>query len=166
MFTDHLPDLHNNQAANTQATNRRHEHVAFHADFQTCWLGQYKIGGQSMTTSEPFDFAKHMAQLNGEPTPRLPSPRTAESNDGEKSAGNLSDLLGQVSKNSKVEIDSLINELQQLRRKLQTDGDRIRREIEEYHALSQQVMQLTSIISDSVAQLPTAHTSVDSGRTH
>ena len=120
-----------------------------------------------MTTSEPFDFAKHkMAQLDGEPTPRLPSPRIAESNDGEKSAGNLSDLLGRVSKNSKVEIDSLINELQQLRRKLQTDGDRIQREIEEYHALSQQVMQLTSIISDSVAQLPTAHTSVDSGRTH
>jgi hypothetical protein len=147
-----LLDLHNNQAANTQATNRRHEHVAFHADFQTCWLGQYKIGGQSMTTSESI--------------PRLPSPRIAESNDGEKSAGNLSDLLGQVSKNSKGEIDSLIGELQQLRRKLQTDGDRIRREIEEYHALSQQVMQLTSIISDSVAQLPTAHTSVDSGRTH
>ena len=75
-------------------------------------------------------------------------------------------MLGQVSKNSKDEIDGLIGELQQLRRKLQTDGDRIRREIEDYHALSQQVMQLTSIISDSVAQLPTAHTSVDRGRTH
>ena len=121
-----------------------------------------------MTTSEPFDSDKYKKtlQLPEEPILRLPSPRTAESNDGEKSAGNLSDLLGQVSKNSKVEIDSLINELQQLKRKLQTDGDRIQREIEEYHALSQQVMQLTSIISDSVAQLPTAQTSVDRGRTH
>jgi hypothetical protein len=94
-----------------------------------------------MTTSEPFDFAKYKTpQLDEEPIPRLPSPRTVESNDGEKSTGNLSDLLGQVSKNSKGEIDSLIGELQRLRRKLQTDGDRIQREIEEYHALSQQVM--------------------------
>ena len=120
-----------------------------------------------MTTSEPFDFAKHKTpQLDGEPVLRLPSPRIAESNDGEKSAGTLSDLLGQVSKNSKGEIDSLIGELQQLRRKLQTDGDRIQREIEEYHALSQQVMQLTGIISDSVRNLPTDNTLVGSGRTH
>jgi cytochrome c556 len=121
-----------------------------------------------MTTSEPFDSDKYKKtlQLDEEPILRLPSPRIAESNDGEKSAGNLNDLLGQVSNNSKSEIDSLINDLQRLRRKLQTDGDRIQREIEEYHALSQQVMQLTSIISDSVAQLPTIHTSVDRGRTH
>ena len=112
-----------------------------------------------MTTSEPFDFAKYK-------TPQLPSPRVAESNDGEKSAGNLSDLLGQVSKNPTGELDSLIGELQRLRRKLQTDGDRIQREIEEYHALSQQVMQLTGIISGSVRNLPTDNTSVDSGRTH
>ena len=119
-----------------------------------------------MTTSEPFDFVKHKTpQLDGEPIP-LPSPRIAESKDGEKSAGNLSDLLGEVSKNSKGEIDSLIGELQQLRRKLQTDGDRIQREIEEYHALSQQVMQLTGIISDSVRNLPTANTPMNSGRTH
>jgi len=119
-----------------------------------------------MTTSEPFGFAKHKTpQLDGEPIP-LPSPRIAESNDGEKSAGNLGDLLGQVSKSSKGEIDSLIGELQRLRRKLQTDGDHIQREIEEYHALSHQVMQLTGIISDSVRNLPTDNTSVDSGRTH
>ena len=120
-----------------------------------------------MATSEPFDSDKYKtSQLHEESILRLPSPRTAESNDGEKSVGNLSDLLGRVSKNSKSEIDSLINDLQRLGRKLQTDGDRIQREIEEYHALSQQVMQLTSIISDSVAQLPTAHTPLERGRTH
>ena len=120
-----------------------------------------------MTTSEPLDFAKYKTpQLDGEPIPRLPSPRTAESNDSEKSVGDLSDLLGQVSKNSMREIDSLIGELRRLRGKLHTDGDRIQRDIEEYAALNQQVMQLTEIISDSVAKLPNAHTSVDSGRTH
>jgi hypothetical protein len=120
-----------------------------------------------MTTSEPFDFAKYKTpQLDGEPIHSLPSPRTAESNDGEIPAENLSDLLRQVSKNSTGEIDSLIGELRRLRGKLQTDGDRIQRDIEEYATLNQQVMQLTEIISDSVAKLPNARTSVDSARTH
>jgi hypothetical protein len=54
------------------------------------------------------------------------------------------------------EIDNLISELQTLRRKLQTDGDRIQRDIAEHAELSQQVMQLTKIISDSVKKLPGA----------
>ena len=52
------------------------------------------------------------------------------------------------------EIDNLISDLQTLRKKLQTDGDRIQRDIAEYAELSQQVMQLTNIISDSVKKLP------------
>jgi methyl-accepting chemotaxis protein len=66
---------------------------------------------------------------------------------------NLSDLLGQVSKNSTGEIDSLIDEFQRLRAKLQTDGERIQRGIEEYKALSQQVMQFTKVISESVEKV-------------
>jgi hypothetical protein len=52
------------------------------------------------------------------------------------------------------EIESLIVELKTLRKKLQTDGDRIQRDIAEHADLSQQVMQLTNIISDSVKKLP------------
>jgi hypothetical protein len=37
--------------------------------------------------------------------------------------------------------------------KLQTDGERIQREIEEYKALSQQVMQFTKTISESVEKV-------------
>jgi len=77
----------------------------------------------------------------------------AGSNDGEKSAGNLGDLLDQVSKNSIGEIDSLVGEFRRLRGKLQADGARIKRDIEEYQALSGQVMQMTNIISNSVATL-------------
>ena len=64
-----------------------------------------------MTTSEPFDFAEHKTpQLDGEPIHRLPSPRIAESNDGEKSAGNCQRLAGPSIKNSTGEIDvSLVN---------------------------------------------------------
>jgi methyl-accepting chemotaxis protein len=63
---------------------------------------------------------------------------------------NLSDLLGQVSENSTGGIDSIIGELERLRGKLKTDAERIQREIEEYAALSQQVMQFTKVISDGV----------------
>ncbi len=80
----------------------------------------------------------------------------AESGAGQRSPENLANLLGQVSKTSTGEIDSLISELQTLRKKLQTDGDRIQRDITEYAELSQRVMQLTTIISDSVKKLPLA----------
>jgi methyl-accepting chemotaxis protein len=94
-----------------------------------------------MTTSGPFDFAKYQRPFRD---------RAAESNDSEMQAGNLSDLLNQVSKNSTSEIDSLIGEFQRLREKLQTDGERIRHDIEKYAELSQQVMQVTKVISESV----------------
>ena len=80
--------------------------------------------------------------------------RRPEGGDGEMSTENLGNLLRRVSKTSMDEIDNLIGELQTLRRKLQTDGDRIQRDITKYAELSQQVMQLTTIISDSVKKLP------------
>jgi hypothetical protein len=80
--------------------------------------------------------------------------RQTESSDGEMSGEHLGTLLRQLSKTSVGEIDGLLGELQTLRTKLQTDGDRIQRDIAEHAELSQQVMQLTKIISDSVKKLP------------
>ena len=101
-----------------------------------------------MTNSEPFDFSKYSRpQFEG------PLRRAAESNEDQMPTENLSDLLGRVSKNSTGEIDSLIGEFRRLRGKLQTDSQRIQREIEEYNALSQQVMQLTKGISESVEKV-------------
>jgi hypothetical protein len=77
-----------------------------------------------------------------------------ESSHGEMSGEHLGNLLRQVSKASVGEIDGLLSELQTLQKKLQTDGDRIQRDIAEHAELSQQVMQLTKIISDSVKKLP------------
>jgi methyl-accepting chemotaxis protein len=77
-----------------------------------------------------------------------------EGSDSEMSGEYLGTLLRQVSKNSIGEIDSLIVELKTLHKKLQTDGDRIQRDIAQHAELSQQVMQLTKIISDGVKQLP------------
>jgi methyl-accepting chemotaxis protein len=66
---------------------------------------------------------------------------------------NFSDLLSRVTENSTGEIDSLVAEFARLRGHLQTDGERIKREVEEYRALSQQVMQLTKTISESVEKV-------------
>jgi hypothetical protein len=80
--------------------------------------------------------------------------RQGEASDGETSTDNLAGLLRRVAEASTREVDSLIGDLQALRRKLNTDGNRIQREIAEYTELSQQVMQLTNIISESVKKLP------------
>ena len=80
--------------------------------------------------------------------------RQTESNDGEMSGEHLGTLLRQVSKTSIGEIDGLIVELRTLHKKLQTDGERIQRDIAEHAELSHQVMQLTRIISDNVKKLP------------
>ena len=78
------------------------------------------------------------------------------------STENLSTLLGKVSDTSTGKIDNLIGAFEGLRRKLQTDRERIQREIEEYNALSQQVMQLTKIIAEGVQKLPAVSRSLDS----
>ena len=82
--------------------------------------------------------------------------RQAEGTDAEISTENLAGLLRRVSEGSTREVDNLISDLQALRRKLNSDGNRIQREITEYSELSQQVMQLTNIISESVKKLPAA----------
>jgi hypothetical protein len=115
-----------------------------------------------MTIAEPLASAegKLLESEIGRNIPKLlrtgASFRQSESGDVEPAAENLGDLLRQISKASMGEIDNLISELQTLRKKLQTDGDRIERDIEKYAELNQQVMQLTTIISDSVKKLPRA----------
>jgi mevalonate pyrophosphate decarboxylase len=82
--------------------------------------------------------------------------RQGDTAGGEATANSLSALLRRVSGSSTREIDALIGDLRDLREKLRSDGDRIHREIVEYAALSQQVMQLSKIISESVKRLPDA----------
>jgi len=85
--------------------------------------------------------------------------RQQPESDSEMIANNVGSLVRRVSGTSTREIDNLIGELQTLRDRLQTDGSRVQREIVEYAALSQSVMQLTKIITDSlthVKRLPDA----------
>jgi hypothetical protein len=82
--------------------------------------------------------------------------RQGDNSNSDATTSSLSALLRRVSGNSTREIDTLIGDLRDLREKLRSDGERIHREIVEYAALSQQVMQLSKIISESVKRLPDA----------
>jgi hypothetical protein len=104
--------------------------------------------GDTMTNSEPFDFSKYRRTQFEEPLRRA-----AEREDDQMPAENLSELLGRVSENSTSQIDDLVGDFGRLREKLRTDSQRLQREIEEYAALSQQVMQLTKTISESVEKV-------------
>jgi predicted transcriptional regulator len=106
-------------------------------------------GSAEVNKSEP-DFSGTIHEL----TRSRGAARRVENTDSEMSANDLDALVRRVSEASRREIGNLVGELQALDKKLETDGGRIQRHIEEYAGLSQQVMQLTTIISDSVKQLP------------
>jgi hypothetical protein len=110
-------------------------------------LGKYKKG-QAMASL--FHFAWYKRPQSDAAIYELPLDRATEKG---QPTENLSDLLGRVSENSTSQIDNLVGEFDRLRLKLQTDGERIQREIEEYNTLSQQVMELTKNLSGSVEKV-------------
>jgi hypothetical protein len=65
----------------------------------------------------------------------------------------LESLARRMSLTSMLEIDSLIGELKTQRQKLATDGSRVERQLAEYAGLSQSVVKLTKIISESLTHL-------------
>ena len=77
-----------------------------------------------------------------------------ENNNDEQSANNLDALLRRVSEASTREIDSLMGELHGLRNKLHSDRNRIQGDIVKHTELSQGILQLATIVSDSVKKLP------------
>jgi hypothetical protein len=101
----------------------------------------------------PFDFARYKRPQSEGSIEKLSRDGAAESNVWEMPPENLSDLLGRVSNNSTGGINDLIGDFERLREKLQTDGERIQRDVAEYRILSEQVMQLTKTVSESVEKV-------------
>jgi len=66
---------------------------------------------------------------------------------------NLNSLLERVSGATVAEIDRLIAELQNIRSLLQSEGDRVRREITGYAGLSQSAVATMKVINDTLTQL-------------
>ena len=77
-----------------------------------------------------------------------------KNSDGDMEAQSAGTLVRQLSEASRREIEGLVGILMTYHKKLQTDGDRIQLDIEDYADLNQHVRQLTTIVSDSVGKLP------------
>jgi len=141
------------------------EAVTFKAAYAMWWkCGGIGIGDVDMNIARPLGTDELEKSLEVEVRENIHELargssavfRPGEASDAETSTDSLAALLRRVAEASTREVDSLIGDLQALRRKLNNDGNRIQREIAEYNELSQQVMQLTNIISESVKKLPTA----------
>ena len=82
--------------------------------------------------------------------------RQVENHDLDGSASAIDTILHRVREASSREIEDLIDDLQELHKKLDNDGCRIQHDIEYYAELNRLVMQLTKIIGDNVKSLPAA----------
>jgi hypothetical protein len=136
------------------------EAVTFKAAYAMWW--RIGIGDANMNIARPLGAAEIEKSSevdvggNIHELARGSSAVFRQGEDAEMSTDNLAGLLRRVAEASTREVDGLIGDLQALRRKLNTDGNRIQRDIAEYNELSQQVMQLANIISESVKKLPVA----------
>jgi len=108
----------------------------------------------NINTPLRVDESKESLEVEGRRIFRELARAQAESGDVKTSADDLVALLHRLSDVPSHEIEKLIDALQALRQKLQNAGSRIQRDIAEYAELSGQIMQLTTIISDSVKKLP------------
>jgi hypothetical protein len=83
----------------------------------------------------------------------LRAKRARTSDESKETGSDYSSLVSQMSVRSVQEIDRLIEGLQGVREKLNSDGDRLHREIGQYGAFSQSVIELTKIVSDEMASV-------------
>jgi hypothetical protein len=82
------------------------------------------------------------------PQQRSDTPRRPDDKGGQASA-----LMERVTLESTLEIDRLIDDLNKLRRRLENEGNRLQRDFADHSSFSQSVIQLTKIVSDSMAQV-------------
>jgi hypothetical protein len=88
---------------------------------------------------------------------RRPAPTTLANPEpvlqpGVEPVNNINTLIQRVAGTSLTEIENLINELENLRELLHTEGQRVLREISGYAQLSQAAMKSTRMIADNVNQ--------------
>lgn len=106
------------------------------------------------------DFVRNdVAYLRRPGAPALPGSSTTPSaavDASETTVANVNSLIQRVAGASLAEIGKLIDELENLRDLLHTEGQRVQREISGYSQLSQAAMKSTRMIADNVAQWKTA----------
>jgi hypothetical protein len=109
-----------------------------------------KVRGGVMSTNGP---ANNVTSIETDLRNALREGKS-RSPDVTKDAGNdYSGLVSGISVRSIQEIDHLIAGLQGLREKLNSDGDRLHRDIAQHAAFSQAVVDLTKIVSDGMTSV-------------
>ena len=107
-----------------------------------------------MSTIKTRDLARgdKLADFEGNirDLPRRPSGAPRRPDDASEQTATL---IRRFALESTREIDRLIDDLQKLRQKLELEGNRVQRDIADYVSLSQSVVQLTQIVSDSMVHV-------------
>jgi hypothetical protein len=97
------------------------------------------------------DFVRNDVAYLRRPTPTIAGAEPALQ-PGVEPVNNINSLIQRVAGTSLTEIENLINELENLRELLHTEGQRVLREISGYAQLSQAAMKSTRMIADNVNQ--------------
>jgi hypothetical protein len=84
---------------------------------------------------------------------RKKSGKSGDMRETEEAAVEVASMVSQISARSVWEVDNLIAGLQAVRKKLGDTGDRIQRDIGQYAAYSQAVIDLTKIVSDGMVSI-------------
>ena len=110
--------------------------------------------GRPADESQPVGFSEFEGQIRevirGDVAP---AHKPQAEGDSEIGAGSVNALLQRVAGTTFKEIDWLIDELRGLRGHLQSEGQRVQREIVKYAQLSQAAMKSTKIIAEGMSQL-------------
>jgi hypothetical protein len=98
-----------------------------------------------------FDKISEITADLGELEPPDIAAQLHDASDGEQGPDNIVSLLQRVSGHSVRELDRLIVELRSMRDRLQSEGERVSRQVIEYAILSQTTMQSVRSIAGSLS---------------
>jgi hypothetical protein len=102
-------------------------------------------------TQAPSEFEGEIREFIRRDVAHLRRPQ-GDNGASEQAVTNITSLLDRVSGSSVTEIDGLIADLRNVRDFLQTEGERVQREIASYAQLSQVAMTSVKIIAESMSQ--------------
>jgi hypothetical protein len=77
-------------------------------------------------------------------------------NENEMAASSINSMLQRATATSTQEIDTLITEMETLRETLHSEATRVQREVFQYATLTQEALQSSKIIAESLTQLKKA----------
>jgi hypothetical protein len=105
-------------------------------------------GASEINKSPEIDFSVNIRELTSA------KEAFGQVGSGEMEGQSAGMLVHQLSETPRREIECLVVKLVTLLKKLETDAIRIHIDIDEYEKLNHRVMQLTTIVADSVGKLP------------